>query len=357
MSGTEPDFQQTLLIDEIASLYRFDHLSAKLPGPDVYPPYLLLLTFFFIDFVVVNTYKLLTGYEHILLATPTVVAGPIGILLAAVGIRYMSANYADAIEYLYSHNQGPNTEFGKLGQMVSGRTKWAVYGIAALSEYVYVLFIGGIDAVIAFEGPAGLVNVLFVHQFGYLPFVAEFALLYFSIHFLVPKRLKDANIELFHYDPRNMGGFAAIGQLLKRSYYLYTAGLLLYFILIYGPFVISFGNTPDKPGITAALFFSLAWFIGLVSIAYSMLRIHRIMADDKESRIRELEAELQEVIDSPHDINSAEITDWERYDDIQHRLNQVGATKVYPATFTMWSQIAISVLLPQFLQLAVQTTT
>lgn len=349
MEATESDIQQTLLIEQVANIFRINRLAAIIPRVDIYPPYLMLAIFFFIDFVLVNTYKMMTGYKHIIIATPTVIAGPIGILLAAVGIRYMSATYSDAIEYMRQHNQGPNTDLETLNQLVSNRTKWAVFGIAAASEYVVILFITGIGAVIAFEGPAGLVNVLFVHEFGYLPFVAEFAVIFFSIHFLVPKRIKEADISLFHYDPRNMGGFGAIGELLKRSYYLYTAGLLLYFVLIYGPFIISFGKTPVKPGLTAALFFSIAWLVGLISIGYSMFRMHQIMANEKEERIRELEQELHDVIEAPHDINSSEITDQERFEDVQRRLDQVRSTKVYPATFTMWSQIAISVILPQLL--------
>jgi hypothetical protein len=35
-------------------------------------------------------------------------------------------------------------------------------------------------------------------------------------------------------------------------------------------------------------------------------------------------------------------------------MAQIRETKRYPSTFTMWSQIAISVLLPQALQVALQ---
>lgn len=356
MAESRTGVQEPLLIEQVARLYRFDRLATKLPGSDIYPPYLMLAVAFVIDFGVVNTYKMMTGYQHIVIANPPVIAGWTGIWLAAIGIRYMTANYSDAVEYIGKHNSESDTEIAGLQRLVSSRTKWAVLGVAAVSEYVFILFISGLDTVLAFEGPAGLVNVLFVHEFLLLPFVAEFAVVYFSVHFLVPKQIHKADINLFHYDPRNMGGFAAIGQLLKRSYYLYTAGLLLYFTLVYGPFILPFGNDPAKPGLTAALFFSAAWLVGLASIAYSMLRMHQIMASQKEQRIQELEDDLQTVIEKSHDITSATITDRTEYDDIQQRLNQVRSTRVYPATFTMWSQIAISVLLPQALQIAVQAT-
>jgi len=118
---------------------------------------------------------------------------------------------------------------------VSLRTKLLVYVISVVALYTHVVFNVGIANVLAFEGPAGLVNQLLIWEVAYVPFVVEFALVYFSIHFLVPKGIADAGIGLFYYDPRNMGGFAAIGQLLKRSYYLYTGGLLLFFFLAYGP--------------------------------------------------------------------------------------------------------------------------
>jgi len=40
----------------------------------------------------------------------------------------------------------------------------------------------------------------------------------------------------------------------------------------------------------------------------------------------------------------------------ERQLSEVRATRTYPTTFTMWSQIGISVLLPQVLQLVVRST-
>lgn len=150
-----------------------------------------------------------------------------------------------------------------------------------------------------------------------------------------------------------MAGFAAVGQLLKRSYYLYTAGLLLFFGLVYGPVLLQASGY--VPGLAELLFFSTAWFVGLLSIGYSMYTMHQFMSGEKEQRIRELEDELHRAIKNPYDINNSEVADQEQLDETRRRLEQVRNTRVYPATFTMWSQIAISVLLPQFLQLTVQT--
>ncbi|TKX52772.1 hypothetical protein EXE42_15450, partial [Halorubrum sp. SP3] len=118
---------------------------------------------------------------------------------------------------------------------------------------------------------------------------------------------------MFFYDPRNMGGFAAVGHLLKRSYYIYTAGLLLFFLLVYGPVLLSVDGY--VPGLFELVFFSAAWFVGLLSIAYSMYTIHQLMSAQKERRIRELEAELHQAIENPYDINNSKVVDQDKLDD------------------------------------------
>ena len=86
-----------------------------------------------------------------------------------------------------------------------------------------------------------------------------------------------------------------------------------------------------------------------------MYTIHQLMSEQKEQRIRELEAELHQAIENPYDINNSKVVDQDKLDDARRRLKEVRNTRVYPATFAMWSQIAISVLLPQLLQLTVQS--
>lgn len=343
-----------LLVERIAAVLGFDRLAASLPG-DIYPPYLYLTAFVLLDFGVVNSYIHLTGgASHVLLDSPYVAVAPVGLLLAAVGIRYFDRRHADAIEALPLHDLGDG-DAAEFSRLVPFRTKFAVYAVAVVGMYANIVWNVGLGNIIAAEGGPSLVNWLFVWQVGYFPFVVEFALMYLGIHVLLPRRIATADVSMFFYDPRNMGGFAPVGQLLKRSYYVYTAGLLLYFVLTYGSVLFSFGGTvPSKPGVVTALFFSGAWVGGVLSIAYSMLTMHRVMAGEKEQRIRELETEIEEIIDNPYDINNSEVTDEQRLKDIDRRLQEIRDTRVYPATFTMWSQIGISVLLPQALNLTVQ---
>lgn len=353
MSGSEITVDEKLLIERIAALLGFERLAESLPG-DIYPPYLYLAAFVFLDFGVVNTYAHVAGdASHILVDSPHVVVALIALVLAVVGIRYFLEGYIEAVESLPLRED--DTDVAPFERIIPFRVKLVVYGVAVVVSYANIIANVGLGNIVAVGGAPALINWLFVWQVGYFPFVVEFGLLYFAIHVLLPRRIANADISMFFYDPRNMGGFAPVGQLLKYSYYLYTAGLLLYFILTYGSVFFSFaGTTPAEPGLVEALFFSTAWLVGVVSIGYSMFTMHRVMATEKEQRLAELETEIKKVIENPYDINNSEVTDTERLEDLTRRKEEICETRVYPASFTMWSQIAISVLLPQALNMAVQ---
>lgn len=350
--------EDRLLIERIAARFGFRKVSSRLPGPDIYPPYLFIGFFLvLLDHGVIQTYIHFTGGTHVLVSTPIIFSGVIAIYLGIYGIRYMSSKYARAIADCRIHERIEEEQVQAFEGPISWRTKVVVYALSVVVLYANIIFGVGISTLLELRTgalPLHLVNWLFVFQFVYLPVVVEFGLIYFSIHFLLPYRIKRMDPPLFFYDPRNMGGFAAIGQLLKRSYYVYTAGLVGFFLLVYGSVLLS----PDGQTVTGMfefVFFSAAWVAGLASIGHSMYAMHQIMSRKKRDRIRELESEMREIIENPYDINESKVTDDQRLDDIGRRLEHVRGTRVYPATFTMWSQIGISVLLPQALQLVVQT--
>lgn len=350
MTENASEYGKPNLVEWMAGLCGFEALAKRLPG-DIYPPYLFVGFFLLFDHGVLQVYIHLNGGTHILLDYPNILAGPVAVFFAVFGIRYMSKNYDDALESVWIQDRVEDTS--AFERTITWRVKIAVYALAVVVLYANIIFAVGIGSLIRpGGGGVSLFNWLFVFEFVYLPVIIEFALTYYHIHFLLPKRIKQADIGLFFYDPRNMGGFAGIGQLLKRSYYIYTAGLLLFFTVVYGGVLLSFGGT--QAGLFEAVFFSAVWLVGLASIAYSMFTMHQLMSEEKENRIRDLEAELRSLIKNPDNITESSVPDTGDLEEIERRLEQVRSTRVYPATFTMWSQIAISVLLPQVLQLAVQ---
>lgn len=337
------------LIEYMATMCGFGRLSGALPGPAIHPGYLFIGAFGLLDLAVLQVYIHLTGGTHILLETPSTAAGYAAVLLGVYGVQYMSRGYEDALGMIRAQERADTMRLNQFQQIVRWRTKVFIYLLAAAVLYANTILNVGVPTNVT------AINFLFTWEIVFLPVIVEFALTYYGIHVLLPRRIKQTEFNLFFYDPRNMGGFAPIGQLLKRSYYLYTGGLLLFFLLVYGP--VLFAIDGYVPGLLEFTFFSTAWFVGLVSIGYSMYTMHQFMATQKEQRIRELEDEIHHAIDDPYDITNADIVEPDRLDDARQRLTHVRNTRVYPATFTMWSQIAISVLLPQLLQLTVQAVT
>lgn len=351
-------YRSRLLIERVADLTHATHLTNALPG-DVYPPYLLVGSLVFIDYGIIQTYNYLFTDNISWISNPANLTLALGLVVAVVGGRYMADEYADAIVSLNLSDRPDTPDPAQFETLIPLRIKLGVYGVG-LALYYLNLFLGpGAETLIAVDGFVKFVIGQFVlAPLVNLVLVVEFSLLFLGIHLVLPRRIAKADPDLFFYDPRDMGGFGAVGQLLKRSYYIYTAGVLVYFVVAYGDAIAStILDAPyPEPGLQVAVFFTLAWGVGFVSIIYSMQQIHRLMSQKKQQRIRELEADLRGIIENPYDIRSSRVADADAMETKERQLSEVRATRAYPTTFTMWSQIAISVLLPQVLQLVVQST-
>lgn len=360
-SNQSVEYSDPLLIEWFANRLGFRYLANRLPG-DLYPPYLLVSTGLFLDYGIVDSYNYFVSGRSSIVEDPMSIIIAFGIILSVVGIRWIRDAYAKAVSDLRiteRDNEKLSENKDNFTPIIRFRYKLIVTAIGIALNFGNLFILLELSTVIAIEGIVATVILnLLVVPLVYIPLIIEFALLYFGIHFLFPRRIARSDLELYYYDPRNMGGFATVGQLLKRTYYLFTAGLLLYFTLVYAAVVFSnFIPTPyPDPAPIIAVTFSLVWLVGLTSIGYSMYRIHRVMRAKKEQTLREIDNEIRELIDDPYDINTAHIADPDVREDFQHRIDQVKNTREYPSTFTMWSQIAVSVLLPQALQLVVQTT-
>lgn len=358
MSEDDADrYRDRLLIEIVAEWLRFDSLAERLPGPTVYPPYLLTVTILFIQYGVLELYNFYVTGKNSFVASPSSLALPAMTLLAVFGARYMHDTYADAVSRLQLLDRPADSDPSTFEDLVSFRVRVAVYVVALIAQKASAIFLFGLGTLVEVDGIALVAfEQAVVFPLVVVPALVELGLAYLSVHVAVPLKIQQANLNLFFHDPLNMGGFGPIGELLKRSYYLYTAVLLLYFVQTQAPvllseyFALPYGQ-PDPPVIELAL--SLAWVFGILTIGYSMYRIHSIMKREKRDRIRELEADLRATMDQPFDIAAAAITDQTRYDETQEHLQQVRDTKTYPTTFTMWSQILISVILPQALNMIV----
>ncbi len=342
------------LIEQLAQTLHIDSLARRLPGV-TYPPYLYVSLFIILDLAAVNTYTHVTGGTHAVVRNPFYLSLYAGIILAVIGIKYMNEGHVAVMEIFVERdicdvNQADNYAF-------STRSKLLFYLLGLLGFFAYQVFVIGIPTILEDQGIAGVAFTLVLLPGCYLPVAIDFVSEYVTLHLLIPRWLSRENIGLFFFDPQNMGGFQPIGELLKNSYYIYTAGLLLYLLFFYGVFVTPIqGTIQAPPGTAEAVLFTGLWLLGLGTISYSIYKTHQIMKTERKDRLRDIETEIRDIIDNPHDISNAEITDQDRLDALEYRLGQIQATSEYPTTFTMWTQIGISVLLPQVLQMTLQAT-
>ena len=358
--GEMETYRDRLLIEIIAEKLYFGRLSDALPGRDIYPPYLLVIVGLFIEYGLFDVYNHLISGKSSFLAQPNTLAIPAMTVLGVVGLRYIHDSYATAMVNLgvdddhVDLDEALRREFEGL---VSLRVRVAGYVATLVVYYAFVAVVLGIPQLIEISG-IGLVLYAQTVTFPLIiiPILFELGISYIAIHLSIPRRLAAADFGLFFYDPRNLGGFEPIGELLKRSYYIYTAILLLWFLQTHTPVILSqFVSSPyPAPGPIFQTALSAVWIAGVATIVYSMSKTHSIMKRKKEEKIRSLEEELKRVVNDPYDATLFNIEDRERYEEVQETISHVKDTRTYPTTFAMWSQIFISVLLPQALNMVVQ---
>ncbi|WP_182024057.1 hypothetical protein [Haloquadratum walsbyi] len=356
---TSEKYRSDLLIEVIAERLQFDRISEVLPG-SVYPPYLLVTIGLFIEYGVFDVYNFVVSGKSSFLSQPNSLAIPAMTIIGVIGLKYIHDSYADAVVNLGIEEENidiDETIRNEFEGLVSFRLRLLGYVATLLAFYAFSVFVITISELIEISG-IGLVLYAQLVDFPLIivPVLYELGISYLAIHINVPRRIVKADFGLFYYDPENLGGFKPVGQLLKRSYYLYTIILLLWFLQSHTPVLLAdFLMSPyPPPGPVFQLALSGVWAVGVLTIAYSMYRTHSIMKQKKDTKLRELKRELKTAVKDPYDATLTNIEDREQYEEAQEMISHVKNTQTYPTTFTMWSQIFLSVLLPQALNMVVQ---
>ncbi|SEV88234.1 hypothetical protein [Halobacterium jilantaiense] len=351
--------QEPLLIDFIAEKLRFKKISDFLPG-NIKPAYILAFLGPFIDIGIIDPYRYIVADEPMFVQRPQLLITLGGLVFGVYGIYWMRDTYVDAAKSLSVAEGADENEFtGNFEEIVSFRTKLCALGVFIIISFSNIFFIQGLSQSIRLEGVLGtiVVNVI-SNPLATFPVIVEFGLMYFGITVLMPGKIENADVKLFFYDSRRMGGFGKIGNLFKRSYYLYSIGLLMYSLVIYGPplageFAVSiYPNAPRY--LTIA--FMIMWVFGVLSISSSMYRTHRVILKKKNKELDRVNERLHTLLDQPYDIELDDPPHQEELNSIQNHLEKVRSTREYPSTFITWTQIGISVVLPQLLNISIQAT-
>lgn len=352
MATGGPSFGEQLWVERIS-----DRVVAGVSLP-IPAPYLYVGAVVVFDVFVLHTIQQLTVGRNTVLDNPSWLALPATVLLATFTNRYARDRYADALATIRIENR-TGGEPDAFERLVPARFKQALFVALVGAYYGYLVVTGRIPTIVAYEGVAGLFGWLVVIPFGYGPVLVETAAMYVSLHFLFPRRFRANDVEIYFFDPHNLGGLRPIGELLKHSYYLFTAALILVTVLLYAPFVFpEMLYTPYQPPerfVSAVV--STLWLIGLCSIGYSLWELHRHMRDKRRETLRTLERRLYELVDDPYDVHRSLLEDeaHRRFEREQRRIEQVRDTSEYPATITTWTQIFISVVLPIVVQAVIRS--
>lgn len=345
-----------LLVDRLADWFGFSALARKITDTDPDPSYLYVGTFIVTNIVFGTVYRYWQTGVIGFVENPFGLALPLGVAIATVGIKYMHDAQGRAEETILDKNQ-VRDGFADYRSSFSLRTKLLVYVAVVVAYLLYEVSVIGIGTLLQSQGVVlGVFYNLIVLPLCYIAVGVEFVLVYVSVHVLLPRKLAHSDLKLFFLDTRDMGGFRPVGELFKKSYYVYTAGLLVYLAFFYGPIVVAGGPTGGavQAGSVIAGLFTVLWLLGIGTLSYSIYQTHQIMASEKEDRLDKVESELSTVVTDPYGTEAPEIADPERLEAIQFQLDQIKNTSEYPTTFTMWTQIAVSVILPQALQMSLQ---
>ena len=316
-------------------------------------PYRLVGAVVLFDIFVLHSVQQLTVGSNTVLDNPSWLALPGTVLLAVFMNRYARDRYDRACREvrIETRTASGSTEFQRL---VPRRFKRALLAVTVTGYYAYMILSGRIPTIIEYEGLAGLFGWLVIIPFAYAPILLETASIYLSLHFSLPRRFERADVKIYYFDPHNLGGLRPMGELLKHSFYLFVIALVALTVLLYAPFLFpDVLYTPYQPpewfitGVLTAL-----WAIGVCSIGFSLLTIHRYMRDRRRTELQTLESRFHELVKEPYNVRDAlkDSEELERFEREQHRIGQVRETREFPATTAMWLQIIISGVVPLVIQ-------
>jgi hypothetical protein len=290
----------------------------------------------------IRGYLLSQGQPPYNTENPYFLLQPLVLIGAVYGSHALSRGYDRAMEEMQvaERTDGPEP----LLELVPSRLPWFLFIVGAGLQLV--------RAAIALPGYGTLdiVANFVVFPFVYTPIIAQFFAIYLSIQVLAPWRLARSDVGIHFYDPHGVGGLRPLGELIKKAYYYIGGGLVVYALITYAPFVVSeWSVTPF-----AGMLFTVIWLVSVATVGFAVFVLHRFMHREKRRKIRDLERELTNYVDDPWDVMHS-IPDDKQDDvkDLRQRMDRISATNEYPATFSIWSQLLLSVAIPKAFQLLI----
>lgn len=335
-SGSESE----VWLDRFARRFGFGWFAGYLPG-NIPPSYVYAVVTVVLSEAAITGYSLANDIQLIYAENPFFILQPVVLLGAVYGSRSLSRSYDRVMGEMNIAQRASEPE--SLLHPIPSWLPWVIFLVGASLQIVRAFLALGA------YGVTDIVANFLVFPFIYLPIVTQFFVIYVAIEFFAPWRLWQSDVGIHFFDPEGVGGLRPLGELVKKAYYFVAVGLVAYALLTYAPFV----STEWEVSEFANVLFTGVWVITIGTVGFAVYILHRFLQRDKREEIQRLEAEIQELVTNPWDVTAYDVpTDKkERVQDLRQRMDRVGATKEYPATFNVWSQLLLSIVIPKAVQL------
>lgn len=343
-----PTFNEDLWLDRIARRLGFGWLSDLLPR-NVPPSYLYAVILVVTLETIISIRGILVGEPSVYLQNPFFVLQPIGLLGLVYGARSLRRKYHRVMYEMCIEDRTEDPD--QFTDIVPNWLPWTLTFIAVTATYIQVALLGG-PVEIYRESGLGVMLGWTIANPVWATITVQFMVVYVSIELIAPWRLWKSDIGIDFFDPEGLGGLRPIGELVKHTYYYAVVGLVAYALVLYGP-ILSAPEWEANQG--TSILFTAVWLGTVATVAFAVFVLHRFMHREKRDELHRLRMLEQEHIDNPWDGKPHESTGAKEalINDIRQQMDRVSATSEYPATFSIWSQLLLSIIIPKASQLLI----
>lgn len=339
--GTLLGSGEELWLDRFARRLGFGYLASRI-SPNLPPSYLYaVVTVLGWTVLSVIADVFVFGVTPIYVTNPYFLLQPVVLIGGVYGAHALRRSYLRAIDEMSIAERTADPD--QFIDVTPDWLPWALFVAAAGLQLVRTY------ADFADFTPTGIVANGIVFPFVYAPILVQFFVVYVGIEFVAPWRLYKSDVGIHFLDPHGVGGLRPIGELIKKAYYYIVGGLIAYALITYAP-----GIEGIEVSAAGGAIFTGVWAITIVTVAFGVLVLHRFLHREKRAELNRLETELHEYLENPWEVRKYQIRDDaadEEVEDIRQRIEQVSSTREYPATFSIWTQLLLSVAIPKALQL------
>ena len=329
-----------LWLDQFATYLGFGVLTDRF-APNV-PPSYVYATVLVVAWTVLSAAAdvLVFGTPPIYVTNPYFLLQPIVLIGGVYGAHSLHRSYLEAVDEMKLTERANESE--RFRDIVPGWLPWALFAAAAGLQ----LFRAYVN--LADFTTMGVVANTVVFPFLYAPILVQFFVVYVGIEFVAPWRLYRSDVGIHFLDPHGVGGLRPIGELIKKAYYFIVVGLVVYALITYAP-----GVSGWEISATAGTIFTGVWILTILTVAFAVFVLHRFLHREKRRKLQALEAQLRDCLEDPWKVKEYRVKEDADgdVDDIRRRIEEVSSTSEYPATFSIWSQLALSVVIPKAVQL------